>query len=188
MKNFLIKIVILFGKILGPIFYKKKFLRGKYFDLKDPAFGWHGWLWVLEGIWIQKILGFNRRFPVPMHHTFKLGSFENLHMHHDNMANFQSPGCYFQNPDAHIKIGRGTIVAPNVCIITRNHNFKDFDKYEESKPVEIGRNCWIAANAVILPGVTIGDNVIVAAGAIVTKSFGDSCVIGGNPAKVIKDI
>ena len=49
-----------------------------------------------------------------------------------------------------------------------------------------GDNCWIGAHAVINPGVSLGDNVVVASGAVVTKSFGNNVVIGGNPAKIIK--
>ena len=54
------------------------------------------------------------------------------------------------------------------------------------KPITIGDNCWIGGSATIVPGVTLGNNVVVAAG--VTKSFGDNVVIGGNPAKIIKEL
>lgn len=56
------------------------------------------------------------------------------------------------------------------------------------KPITIGDNCWIGGSATIVPGVTLGNNVVVAAGAVVTKSFGDNVVIGGNPAKIIKEL
>ena len=59
---------------------------------------------------------------------------------------------------------------------------------EFGKPVTIGDNCWIGGSATIVPGVTLGNNVVVAAGAVVTKSFGDNVVIGGNPAKIIKEL
>ncbi|ENM5791939.1 maltose O-acetyltransferase, partial [Vibrio mimicus] len=52
----------------------------------------------------------------------------------------------------------------------------------------IGNNCWIGGHATINPGVTLGDNVVVASGAVVTKSFGSNVVIGGNPARVLKAI
>lgn len=188
MKSFFIRIIVLIGRILGPIFFKKKYLQGKWFDLHDPLLGWQGWLWVLQGIWFQKILGFNRHISAPINPSTRLNSLENLHIHSDQLDNLQSPGCYFQNPEAHIKIDLGTIIGPNVCIITRNHNFDDFDSYDSSEPVEIGKKCWIGANSVILPGISIGDNVIIAAGSIVTKSFSGPCVIGGNPAKIIKEL
>ncbi|HAU27266.1 MAG TPA: maltose O-acetyltransferase, partial [Alteromonas australica] len=59
---------------------------------------------------------------------------------------------------------------------------------EFPKPITIGDNCWIGGMAVINPGVTLGNNVVVASGAVVTKSFGSNLVIGGNPARIIKTI
>ena len=57
-----------------------------------------------------------------------------------------------------------------------------------AKPVHIGNDVWIGGNVTILPGVTIGNNVVVAAGAVVTKDVPDNCVVGGVPARKIKDI
>lgn len=56
-----------------------------------------------------------------------------------------------------------------------------------AEPVTIGNNCWIGAGAIILGGVTLGDNVSVAAGAVVTKSFRGDCLIGGVPARILKE-
>ena len=56
-----------------------------------------------------------------------------------------------------------------------------------AKPVVIGKNCFIGANSIILPGVTIGDEVVVAAGAIVTKDVTNNTLVGGNPAKLIRN-
>lgn len=56
----------------------------------------------------------------------------------------------------------------------------------QAKPITIGKNVWIGSKSVILQGVSIGDNCVVAVGAVVTKSFGDNLIIGGVPAKVIK--
>ncbi|MGL5544389.1 MAG: DapH/DapD/GlmU-related protein, partial [Cetobacterium sp.] len=56
------------------------------------------------------------------------------------------------------------------------------------KPIEIGKGVWIGGNVSILPGVTLGDNVIVAAGAVVTKNFPPNCIIAGVPAKILKFI
>lgn len=78
-------------------------------------------------------------------------------------------------------------MAPNVGIITTNHDILDPGKHVPGKPIVIGDNCWVAMNAVILPGVVLGNGTIVAAGSVVTKSFPQGrCVIGGVPAKVIK--
>ena len=60
--------------------------------------------------------------------------------------------------------------------------------FEQSLPVNIGNDVWIGGNVTILPGVTIGNNVVVAAGAVVTKDVPDNCVVGGVPARVIKEI
>ena len=55
-------------------------------------------------------------------------------------------------------------------------------------PITIGDNCWIGGGAIINPGVSLGNNVVVASGSVVTKSFGDNVIIGGNPAKIIKEL
>lgn len=59
---------------------------------------------------------------------------------------------------------------------------------EYAKPITIGNDCWIGGMAVINPGVTLGDNVVVASAAVVTKSFGNNVVLAGNPARVIRTI
>jgi len=97
-----------------------------------------------------------------------------------------SGGCYIQG-DNGIEIGDNTIFAPGIKIISANHDSKNISQWVKQEPVKIGKKCWIGANAVILPGVELGDNVIVGAGAVVTKSFPENVVIAGNPAKVIKE-
>jgi maltose O-acetyltransferase len=89
-----------------------------------------------------------------------------------------------------IIFGDNCWVAPQVNIYAATHPVDPVErlKVEYGKPVTIGDNCWIGGNATINPGVVIGNNVVVASGSVVTKSFGDNVVIGGNPAKVIKII
>ncbi len=92
---------------------------------------------------------------------------------------------------AKVTIGKDCMIAPQVGIYTATHPICPEQRtsgIEYAKPITIGDNCWIGGMAVINPGVTLGDNVVVASGAVVTKSFGDNLVIGGNPAKVIKTI
>lgn len=90
-----------------------------------------------------------------------------------------------------VKIGDNCMFAPGVHIYTAAHPVDPVERnsgLEFGKPVSIGDNVWIGGRAIINPGVTLGDNVVVASGAVVTKSFGDNVVIGGNPAKIIKEI
>lgn len=90
-----------------------------------------------------------------------------------------------------LEIGDNTIFGPGVSIHCENHNFSDLEtpirlQGATRKGVKIGKDCWIGSKAVILDGVTIGDHVIVAAGAVVTKDVPDYAIVGGVPAKVIK--
>jgi acetyltransferase-like isoleucine patch superfamily enzyme len=95
-------------------------------------------------------------------------------------------GCFFQAVGK-IKMGSNCWFAQNSCIITSNHDFDNIAINAPPKPITIGNDCWIGANAVILPGVVLGNHTIVGAGSIVTKSFPEGhCVIAGNPAKTIR--
>ena len=90
-----------------------------------------------------------------------------------------------------VRIGINCMIGPRVSICTATHPL-DADLrnsgYEFGAPINIGDNVWIGAHAVINPGVTIGNNVVVASGAVVTKSFGDNVVIAGVPATIIKEL
>lgn len=82
-------------------------------------------------------------------------------------------------------------MAPNVAIYTAGHPLHPVARnsaYEYGIPVEIGDNCWIGGNTVILPGVHIGDNCVIGAGSVVTKDIPDWSVAAGNPCKVIRKI
>ena len=90
-------------------------------------------------------------------------------------------------------IGNNVNLAQGITVTALNHNFEDpTRKIDEqgisTKPVVIGDDVWIGANAVILPGVTIGTHSIVAAGAVVTKDVPDYSLVAGVPAKVIKQL
>lgn len=111
----------------------------------------------------------------------------NIHVGDNFFANFN---CVILDV-AEVKIGKNCFLAPQVGIYTATHPIKASERYnglELGKPITIGDNCWIGGHATINPGVTLGNNVVVASGAVVTKSFGDNVVIGGNPARVLKEI
>ena len=86
-----------------------------------------------------------------------------------------------------ITIDDGVMIGPNVRIVTDNHDFAN-RMVLRCKPVHIERNAWIGVGAIILPGVTIGENAVVAAGSVVTKDVAPNTIVGGNPAKFIKNI
>lgn len=85
-----------------------------------------------------------------------------------------------------VRIGAGTMFGPNVQIYTATHPVDAVERAkgpEYAKPITIGRDCWIGGSAVLSPGVTIGDRVIVGAGAVVTKDVPDDAIVVGNPAR-----
>ena len=87
-----------------------------------------------------------------------------------------------------IEIQDDVLIGPDVRIATVNHDLKERHHKFYFKKVTIKKNAWICIGAIICPGVTIGENSVVAAGAVVTKDVPDNVVVGGNPAKIIKNI
>lgn len=101
---------------------------------------------------------------------------------------FINSGCRFQDHGG-ITIKDGALIGHNVVIATINHGLAPEDRAANYfAPVVIGENVWIGANATILPGVTVGDNAVVAAGAVVTKDVPAGVVAGGVPARTLKKI
>ena len=96
------------------------------------------------------------------------------------------PDCLMMSRGG-ITIDDGAMIAANVQLISNNHDLHD-RQLLVCKPVHIGRNAWIGAGATILPGVTVGENAVVAAGAVVTKDVEANTIVGGNPAKFIKNV
>lgn len=112
---------------------------------------------------------------------------ENIHVGRNFYANFN---CIFLDV-CPIHIGNDVMFGPGVSLVTPEHPLDPVERnsgLEFGKPISIGNNCWMGADVTVIGGVTIGENVVVGAGSVVTKSFGDNVVIAGNPAKVIKTI
>lgn len=99
-------------------------------------------------------------------------------------------GCTFVD-DTHIYVGDGCMFGPQVVVATAAHPLAPPLRergLQYNKPVRIGKNCWIGAGAIILPGINIGDNSVIGAGSVVTKDIPSNVVAVGNPCRVIKEI
>lgn len=170
MKNIIFKILKFINKIFYPSFDCPK-------DLLIATF---------KNVFIQKIIGVNRKVAWPVHFTSKVISPKKINI------GTRAPGlaisCYLDGRNG-INIGHNVWIGPGVTIVSRNHSITNYNDYELGRPIAIGNDCWIAANVTILPGVSLGNHVVVAAGSVVTKSFTEGdVIIAGVPAKKIKDI
>lgn len=93
--------------------------------------------------------------------------------------------------DTHIYVGDGTMFGPNVVLATAGHPVLPKLRelvYQYNLPIHIGKNCWLGAGVIVLPGVTIGDNTVIGAGSVVTKDIPANVVAVGNPCKVLREI
>jgi acetyltransferase-like isoleucine patch superfamily enzyme len=101
---------------------------------------------------------------------------------------FINSGCKFQDQGG-VVIGDDCLIGHNVVIATLNHDLAPSRRADmHPAPVVIGRNVWIGSNATILPGVTIGDDAVVAAAAVVTKDVPEKSVVVGSPARVVRSL
>ncbi|PDY44306.1 maltose acetyltransferase domain-containing protein [Bacillus pseudomycoides] len=119
--------------------------------------------------------------------SFKCDYGYNIHVGEDFYTNFD---CVILDV-CPVTIGENCMLAPGVHIYTATHPLDPIERIsgaEFGKPVTIGNNVWIGGRAIINPGVTIGDNSVIASGTVVTKDVPDNVVVGGNPAKIIKKI
>ena len=93
--------------------------------------------------------------------------------------------------DTHIYVGDNTMFGPNVTLATAGHPVLPELRekgYQFNIPIHIGKNCWIGAGSVILPGVTVGDGSVIGAGSVVTKDIPSGVVAVGNPCRVLRKI
>jgi acetyltransferase-like isoleucine patch superfamily enzyme len=139
-------------------------------------------------IWYnQKVKGSNKNAYWPMHPASQV-SFANKVLIGKNVFPGYQYGCFIHGQNG-IFIGDYTFIAPNVGIMSGNHDVFDLRNQTSNDPIRIGDYCWLGMNSVVLPGVSLGDFTIVGAGSVVTKSFIDGyCVIAGNPARLIRKI
>ena len=144
---------------------------------------------VLNSI-VQRIFRYNGDCPWMVHFTSRvinpgkitIEQGDHAYLTYNSFA--VSPGCYLQAING-IELKEGVLWAPGIRILTSNHDFKDYTRATENKPVVLGRNTWLATNVTILPEVELGDYVIVGAGSVVTRSFPAYSIIAGVPAKII---
>ena len=93
--------------------------------------------------------------------------------------------------DTHIYVGDNTMFGPNVVLATAGHPVDAQLRHQGLQynlPVRIGKNCWLGAGVIVMPGVTIGDNTVIGAGSVVTKDIPSGVVAVGNPCRVMREV
>ena len=166
MKTSMYKIL---ARLAGPAFGDPKFPLDK----------------MIKQAFLQKVLRKNAHVPWPVHPTSMIKSPEKIER--GSRCPGLAPFCYLDGRNG-IRIGENTWIGPRVSIISMNHDLQDYTQYVTGEPIVIGRDCWIGTGAIITAGVQLGDHTVVAAGAVVTKSFEGNCLVGGVPARIIKQL
>lgn len=159
-----------------------------FFRWAYPGFDYHNFPFrlLVKCFMAQKLFRINSRVPWPVHWSSEVKGFENI------QRGPETPGsticCYIDGRNG-IIIEDNVWLGPKLAIISMNHDLLDYNNYIKAKPIRIGRDSLISSNCVILAGVELGPHTVVAAGAVVTKSFLEgNQLIGGNPAVVIKKL
>lgn len=135
---------------------------------------------LLESIWGQPLDLSVRMFP-PFYTAFG----KTTRVGKEVFINF---GCTFLDQGG-ITLEDGVFIGPGVKIVTEEHPEQPAVRHTlQTQPVVIRRKAWIGAGAIVLPGVTVGENAIVAAGAVVTKNVPDNTIVAGVPAKILRTI
>lgn len=150
----------------------------RFMKSQTNAVSFNQWL----AYWLRK----NKKIYWPVHKNSEVTHPNNIFVGINSNAGTR-PGCYIQG-NGGVWIGNYVHFASNIGVISGNHGLYDHMKHD-NKEVKIEDYCWIGMNVVIMPGVHLGPRTVVGAGSVVTKSFPDGyCVIGGNPAKLIKEL
>lgn len=145
---------------------------------------------VLINFIFQRIFRRHSKIPIGINFTSTISD-SGIKYHKDitTLASFAISGhCYFQAYNG-IYLGKNCLFAPGVKLISSNHNPKNYEEPIVGKPIIMGDNVWIGTNVIILPEVEIGNNCVIGAGSVVTKSFKeDNLIIVGNPARALKRV
>ena len=163
----------LWARILWLFYYEYHYGYGQIWRKKWKAYFWSHYL---------KSIG----EKPSIHPTVLIRSAENIEIGDNVNVNH---GCELYGGGG-LKIGNGSMIAYNTMIFTDSRKFKSKEPLKKIKgrikaPVTIGNDVWVGAGAIILPGVTIEDHAVIAAGAVVTSDVKEWAIVGGNPAKVI---
>lgn len=175
--------VFLFVKVFGGLAYDRKYLKGKWFK----KFWSSGWRWAFNGMFGKLFTGAGRGVPWPI--SSQCVCSKNVDFHIDDINNFQGLIYYQTFGDARIVLGRGVSIARGCALITTNHDLLNPAVHTQPQSIEIGDNCWLGTNSVIMPGVILGPHTVVGANAVVTSSFPDGYgVLVGVPARLSKTL
>lgn len=141
---------------------------------------------LLKWFFIQKVFGFNRRVPWPVHWSSKVIAPKNI------IRGSRFPGlgmgCHIDGRNG-IIFGNNVWIGPRVTFISMNHSTDNYHKWHSEDSIKIGDNCWFGANTIVLPSVVLGAHTVVAAGAVVTKSYPEgNQILAGVPAQVVKKL
>jgi acetyltransferase-like isoleucine patch superfamily enzyme len=166
---------LVFGWIINwmyPEYYRPKYGYQRYYIL------------FFHYVLPQKLFRLNPKVKWPVHFTSKVIAPENI-----KKGVLCDPGDNLNN---YIQANNGIIfgsnieLGPGVAIISANHKSNNLREHCKGKPITIGNNVWIGANATVLPEVNIGNNVIIGANSLVTRDIPENTIAVGNPCKVIK--
>ncbi len=135
----------------------------------------------------QRIFRINSDAPWSVNFTSRVIGPENVTFGANVGKSFAVSGCCYIQAINGIEIGDDCLFSFGVGIVSSNHEPGNLSESVKDAPVRIGNNCWLGKNAIILPGVVLGDRCVVAAGAVVTRSFPADSVVAGVPARAIEN-